>query len=346
VGRTPSVCVTASIAMVLSCSRTVLPGLLALLLLGTSACDNTIQPYSEQATYSIWGYLSLDRKLQFVRVKPLDQTLTRDTSDLSELTVTLENLSTNETGRLRDSIVFFEDEESRIPTQNYWTERPIDPQTTYRLTVTDSTGTTIQARTTTPVRVTPSVAPDTGNCLTEFTVEFPGVKQKRRITNFSVKFNVSGEPFVASQERQGVIDLQNPDASPEHDNVFLTFQPESLLQLRFEEVDDPETPCVYESLCPNLAPPPPPDDSPNLPPSGGPGPSGSGPPKPEPMFAFYFHLGPDWYGTPPEQAVYDNPIVTQRVTNGRGFFGALQRGRIQVSVDTLGSIPVDGMGCS
>jgi hypothetical protein len=63
------------------------------------------------------------------------------------------------------------------------------------------------------------------------------------------------------------------------------------------------------------------------------------------MSVLFIHLGPDWYGTPPDQADFDNPIETRRVTNGRGFFGALQPGRIQVSVDTLGNIPVEGIGC-
>lgn len=313
--------------------QSVFPILLAFLLLGTCACDNTIQPYSDRATYSVWGYLSISRSLQVVRVKDLSRPLNTDSSDLPDLSVTLEDRSTETTYSLRDTVIYFEDEGTRVATQNFLTERSLKPETEYRITVEDSAGTTVHATTTTPSTSPPVAVQDTGNCLTTFTIKFPGIDRKGRL-EINTQFVVNGERAGLSAVETPSIRLGNPNRSPNHDDVFLSFKPESLLEQRLgETVDDLFTNCTYESLCPALSSPTEETDSVDTP-----GPSVETPSRHKEVTISYTVLGPDWYDTAPDGSTPTNPLETASVSNGRGRLGSVYRNQVHVKVDTTRDI--------
>ncbi|MFB6099562.1 MAG: hypothetical protein ABEK84_10715, partial [Salinibacter sp.] len=96
--------------------------LLSLCLLVFGGCDNTIAPFSEKGTYTVRGYLGVNRTHQFVRVKPLTIPLTKTDSTPLDATVTLENVTGDTSVVLRDSIVAFEDAQTKIFTHNFWTD--------------------------------------------------------------------------------------------------------------------------------------------------------------------------------------------------------------------------------
>lgn len=281
--------------------------------LSVTGCENTIEPFSEEATYSIYGYLSLSRQQQFVRVKPLHAPLDggRTLQSLDDVTVTLTNQKEDETEVLRDSVIIFRDGNAAVATHNYWTDTPIQPETEYRLVIEDSSGTTTTAATTTPPLVTAQSSPERGDCRTDFSVDFPGIKKKRRILSVNVGFRTDQgrHRFVIHE------DIYNADHGTP-DNAFTTFRPESMLadELGYR-ADNPNTP-ECETVCSQLA--------------------------TETVTVQYTYAGENWYGSLPERLV--DPIDSPTVTNGSGYFGSIARNQSTVRVDTT-AIPADDPSC-
>ncbi len=128
----------------------------ALLVLIVS-CDNTIDAVTEgRATYSVYGYLDINRDTNFVRIKKLDSRLLNESFQKLEAKVTLTNLSTDKTQVLQDSVIPFEN----VKTHAYFTTMKITPTTSYRLSVTGPNGEGISAVTTTPAIANASVQLD------------------------------------------------------------------------------------------------------------------------------------------------------------------------------------------
>lgn len=122
-----------------------------------SGCDTSVQSVipSDEYHYSVFGVLNPAQDTQWVRVEPLGEATTAGAPPTLDVTVTLENLSTNTTWTLRDSLMeVFKDERQH----NFWTEAPIQPATSYRLTVENAEGDVTTAETTTPASP-PTVVP-------------------------------------------------------------------------------------------------------------------------------------------------------------------------------------------
>ncbi len=112
-----------------------------------SSCDTTFDPFLEKrALYSIYGYLGVNRDINYIRVKDLDSPLLADSTHKINAKVTLTNLSTGQTQILQDSVVRFHN----IYTYNFRTTMDITPETKYRVRVTRSEGQSISATTITP----------------------------------------------------------------------------------------------------------------------------------------------------------------------------------------------------
>jgi len=279
-----------------------------LLVLALGGCENTIEPFSEDESYSVHGYLSLSRDTQFVRVRSLDRTLAEDAETSLNATVTLENLDSGATYQMQDSVIVFRDRASAVTTHNFWVDLSVQPDTRYRLTVEGAEGTT-QATTLTPEQrdITPS--PTGGNCLTPIDVEFKGVDAPRRV-RAAIEFQATGDFFRDSQTR---FVRQSRDGP-----ATLTFRMEEVLCEYVARQDEPRTPCLYESRCSLLD-------------------RGS-------VTLRYTILGPEWYGNAPRDTVPD-PTTSPRVTNGLGFFGSVRRGGLQVDIDASGNgIDICGEG--
>lgn len=282
--------------------RSALPAaLLALLVWG--GCDNTLDPFAERGSFSIYGYLTVHQKRHFIRIKDLNDPLLGDSTRTLDATVTLENLEDGTTKTLKDSVVAFEG----IFTHNFWADMAVHPQTKYRITVERSDGAITQATTTTPRITTASVTPQEGDCLTPFVVTLQDATELRR-TRAAVGFRHGGRIVWISQNER--ISKQNAgkDHGPPHgSSAHFAFTPESVLAEEIESVDDPNTP-VIEPRCWELG-----DDK---------------------IYIMHTHLGPDWFGALPDGDIGFTPTESRFVDNGLGFFGALYRDTLSVTVDT------------
>ena len=307
-------------------SRLVVLTLLTVLL-ATSGCDNTIEPFSGRSAFSIYGYLDLTSQRQFIRVKDMNQPLVQDSTQTIDATVTLENLDDGTSYAMQDSAIAFDG----VYTHNFWVDLPVEPDTKYRVTVTRSDGVTSQSMTRTPRAITPASSPRNGNCLTTFTVRFPGISNAERIRQMAVGFLPEGDP--GSGGSPPLDRDRDPDDTPRQAWIWvsadafdgisistfggardlqLRFTPESVLGTEIESVNRPP-PGVYYPRCLKLG-----DDR---------------------IRVAYLQLGPDWFDLPPGEVNFD-PAESGFVENGLGFLGALRRDTMSVTVDTANAITV------
>lgn len=280
--------------------------------LSVSGCENTIDPFSEEATYSVYGALDADDQRQFIRVKPLHAPLSGARTFRSlDADVTLHNVTDGTSERLADSVVVFGEDNQEVATHNYWTDTPITPSTKYRLVIEDPDGTTVEATTTTPPVKKPNASPERGHCQTRFYVDFPGIKRAERIISVTIRFETVDSPleFVIHE------DIYNADHG-RPDNAFIVFDAAHFLsdEYRFPEQDRHTDHC--ETICQNLT-------------------SGL-------ITVRYTYAGNDWEGTLPERLT--DPIESPTVINGSGYFGAVARNETTIPVNT-DSIPSDHPMC-
>lgn len=300
--------------------------LLAVLIVG-SGCDNSIEPLSDRSTFSIYGYLNLSEQRQFIRVRDVSEPLLGDSASQDiDAAVTLEELSTGTTWALRDSVIAFGD----LYTHNFWTDLTLQPDTEYRVTVTRSDGVTTQATTRTPRAIAPVSVPEAGNCLTTFSIPFPGIQSRQRIYEVKVGFlperesdGSEGPPAPGDDRDTG--DAPNQERVwidvGDSDAVQLISRPETDVRIRLlpEELLSPFLPLIdtrpmdtYIPRCLLL------DD--------------------DQIYVAYLQLGPNWSGVLSQQSISFNPGESRYVDNGLGFFGALRYDTLSVTVDTANAI--------
>lgn len=125
--------------------------LIAVLLLAPG-CDPTVDVFrpSEQYRFSLYGAFDVAADTQAIRVSPIDDTTGIGAPPNLNVTVLLENLDTGEQVTLRDSFTTLNGGAARV--HNYWTTHPIQPATSYRVTVRSEGETVTTATTTTPSR--------------------------------------------------------------------------------------------------------------------------------------------------------------------------------------------------
>lgn len=112
-----------------------------------SGCDTTFDPFIEdKALYSIYGYLGINREVNYIRIKDLDSPLIADSTRKIDAKVTLTNLASGQTQVLQDSVVRF----GEIYMHNFRTTMNITSETKYRVQVTRSDGRSVSATTVTP----------------------------------------------------------------------------------------------------------------------------------------------------------------------------------------------------
>lgn len=112
-----------------------------------TGCDNTINPFDDDdGIYSIYGFLDLDEKQNYIRVHDLNNPIIDDSTRTIDAEVTIKNLDTGESETMVDSTVQFDD----AFVFNYVTNLEITPATTYQVTATRSDGRESVASGTTP----------------------------------------------------------------------------------------------------------------------------------------------------------------------------------------------------
>jgi len=169
---------------------------LLLLVLGLAAlgggCDNTVDPFAEDTgLFSVYGYLSVSRSENFVRVRNLNTPPTSDSARTLDATVRLENLDTGTSEVLADSIVTF----GGVYTHNVRMDAPVAPGATYRLTVERAEGGQSEATATMPRRPDLAVEPaptDTVACAGDVLLRFRNLRPESTV-GLSVAVSWSGE---------------------------------------------------------------------------------------------------------------------------------------------------------
>jgi hypothetical protein len=227
--------------------------------------------------------------------------------------VRLQNVESGTTYALRDSVITFVDQGDSLITHNFWTDADIKPETKYRLTVSRNGDVITTAETTTPTTASPTVLPDSGNCLTRFRVRFDGAEQN--------PIRLRGE-FDYDGERQRVpinAEVRDPAGGP----PYVDFVPESdLLAARIpgnEVIAVPLGPSLLPPRCLDL-------DS-------------------DTLRVRYIYASRNWAEfdvNASDPAAFIQYVEDTQVENGQGFFGALHRGRVGVSVDTSDTLEVGG----
>lgn len=279
-----------------------------LIIISTIGCDNSIEPFSEESTYSVYGYLSTSRSQQYVRVKDLSEPITKTDSLPLDVEVVLES-SERESSEpnfsevLKDSVVSFIDEGAKTFTHNYWTDRPIEPNTDYNLHVVESGKQIVTAETTTPTDQDPDISPDNGNCLTDFDIYFGGVDDTRLVDLFAeVKHNGDWHRFEIFPRTES------------EDTVVASFEVEGLISNLVPSQDRGRTRCKYEPRCLKL-------DS-------------------DKVKIEFVIRSPGWFGNSSSASFSLDLLDSKDVTNGPGFFRSLRQDQSQVTVDTSSVITI------
>ena len=113
-----------------------------------TGCDDTLEPFqpSDDAIFSMVGYLNLKADTQWVRVMPVRRSLLPGAGAIDAV-VTLEHVGTGRVVTLRDSLFAFRDETlgGVAYAHNFWTAERLEPEATYRLQATRSDGATSTA---------------------------------------------------------------------------------------------------------------------------------------------------------------------------------------------------------
>lgn len=153
-----------------------------------TGCDGSIDPLVEETgTYSIYGYIDVNREVNFIRVSNLKIPLVKGSAQSIDGTVTLQNLETGTTQTLQDSIITFND----VVTHNFKTTLNILPETTYQIKVERSDGKFLSAKATTPNIANYSAEPINQKCRIPITITFEPVNPNTFIV-LNIRFRLSG----------------------------------------------------------------------------------------------------------------------------------------------------------
>lgn len=206
--------------------------ILFLLCLAISGCDNALDPLDEEkGNFSIHGYLNLDKKANYIRVKDLNTTYRQDSTGKIDADVTFENLKTGETQTLEDTVVEFDG----IKTHNFRTTMDIRPDTKYKVTVEDSVGQTTSATATTPFRAERKIEPKIPNCTTRVNINFEPARSQFGFL-LEVAFEYKNDLFWL-QMNEYLLDSDS--------GVTASFEPWTVLKKIFE-AEPPTLNDIYE----------------------------------------------------------------------------------------------------
>jgi hypothetical protein len=101
-----------------------------------AGCDDALEPFleSEDAIFSMFGYLDLNADTQWVRVMPVRRELFLGPEPIDAV-VTLEHPGSGRIVTLNDSLFRFLDPrlDGEAYAHNFWTTEPLEPEASYRL---------------------------------------------------------------------------------------------------------------------------------------------------------------------------------------------------------------------
>lgn len=179
--------------------------------------DNTLDPIDrDRGLYGIYGALNLNNEVNYIRVKDLNAGLTAEATDTIDATVTLENLETGVIDTLPSTRLQFED----IYLHNFIVNRPISPDTPYRVRAERSDGKSTSIETLTPTMPVPVAGPENQACNTPVTVTFDPTNGGTIILRIGIPFETRLGPIYWATPQE-----LKDDASGQG-NIEYTFSPE------------------------------------------------------------------------------------------------------------------------
>ncbi|MEX2602199.1 MAG: hypothetical protein WD355_11150 [Balneolaceae bacterium] len=114
------------------------------IVLFTTGCDESFQPWQENDRYhfSIYGMLDASVDTQWVRIMPVREELFLEPRPI-DVTVTLEHIESGDSIAMNDSLFRYYPE---LYAWNFWTTMDLEPEQTYRLTAKHGDGRTSSAQ--------------------------------------------------------------------------------------------------------------------------------------------------------------------------------------------------------
>lgn len=185
----------------------------AFLLFGSSACDNSIEPFPDEtdAYFSIYGALNTNADTQFVRVTPIRQTFVNDTDTNPGFTVSTLALSSGQRVVWQDSLVTLEDESQA---HLFFAVMQVEGGITYRLEIKRADDATTVAETTIPDTPNPLVRQPTGDSLhLTQSVTLQGVNNIPQRLAMKYLLATSETAPVEAYDIQYDVDQQSPTGS-------------------------------------------------------------------------------------------------------------------------------------
>lgn len=268
--------------------------------------ERSIDPFEgEQGVYSVYGALKVGDSTNYIRVRDLLQPFRSDSTYLMDATVTITNLSTDESIELRDTVVTFNGNE----THNYIFNKDLELDTQYQITVEGNDGRSVTSVATTPGLTEAKHLPNDEFVFCETPVNFTFANvHPPEFVQMEIGAEYDGTIHWAPMEVVGEIEYNAAE-----DHMSVQMRPRNLLVEIFTPVI-PDNPYFNRYLlfptvgCNQL-------DS-NI------------------IRIRYTHFGPEWgTGRPQENGPID--IESGLIENGLGFFGAYRTDTLQVHFSDL-----------
>lgn len=161
-------------------------------------CETSFDPLNEEkGIYSIYGYLDLNKDINYIRVKDLNKSFGEDTTGEIDANVILENLEDGTTETLKDTVVEFDG----VQTFNFRVISDLQYDSKYQLTVNhpDGDGKVI-AYATTPSEAEVTLVPEEIDCDTPLTLTFKPVRSKFSL-DVEIGFHYKGKIVWARSDQ-------------------------------------------------------------------------------------------------------------------------------------------------
>lgn len=277
-------------------------GIFALIIVMTGCDNRSISPLEESSgTFSIYGALSTNKNINYIRVKDLTVPFLSDSARNIDADVTFEDLQQGTSTTLEDTVVNL----SGDFVHNFIVEQQLQPDGEYRLTVERSDGTTVTTKATAPGVANVVLSDNDVPCTTPMTTRFQNV-----IKPEYVRLEV-GATYQGSVHWADVGKVAQVQYNSAGDEMVITMTPRNYLVEIFPpgQIDNPAIdPRV---LSPTVAC----DELDN-----------------NTIMIRYIHYGPEWDLIRPERGPFD-PTESPDVDNGLGFLGAYSRGNYSFTID-------------
>jgi len=149
--------------------------ILIIAFVGLQGCETSINPLNEKkGIYSIYGYLDLNKDVNYIRIKDLNIPLSEMDNDSIDANVVFENLVSGTSEILKDSVVSFDG----VKTHNFEINMDLQPDTKYQVRVERSDGKQTSAIATTPPIADRNLAPSEAGCFSNVRLKFEPARSR------------------------------------------------------------------------------------------------------------------------------------------------------------------------